>query len=166
MFQTLRALQGILIKLENAEDGMLLEKHDVFYEMARIAQRQFPWQRGVTNAPHLYRSMLLYGTGSACEYFEASAGISLSDFVKTGACMSGALEGSPWVHRQRNLSEIGISPEVREATLRKLARSEEHTSELQSLMRISYAVFCLKKTNTMHKTQNIKRLINTNTIHV
>src|SRR3546814_10569780 len=33
------------------------------------------------------------------------------------------------------------------------ARSEEHTSELQSLMRISYAVFCLKKkkpTNTVH----------------
>src|SRR3546814_3980783 len=29
-----------------------------------------------------------------------------------------------------------------------LARSEEHTSELQSLMRISYAVFCLKKKNT------------------
>src|SRR3546814_6515719 len=28
---------------------------------------------------------------------------------------------------------------------RQLARSEEHTSELQSLMRISYAVFCLKK---------------------
>src|SRR3546814_7339405 len=28
------------------------------------------------------------------------------------------------------------------------ARSEEHTSELQSLMRISYAVFCLKKNNT------------------
>src|SRR3546814_7648161 len=27
-------------------------------------------------------------------------------------------------------------------------RSEEHTSELQSLMRISYAVFCLKKTNS------------------
>src|SRR3546814_1372952 len=32
------------------------------------------------------------------------------------------------------------------------ARSEEHTSELQSLMRLSYAVFCLKKTNpaTVH----------------
>src|SRR3546814_10126772 len=29
-----------------------------------------------------------------------------------------------------------------------LVRSEEHTSELQSLMRISYAVFCLKKTKT------------------
>src|SRR3546814_3709426 len=33
-------------------------------------------------------------------------------------------------------------------------RSEEHTSELQSLMRISYAVFCLKK-KTMHKTAHI-----------
>src|SRR3546814_6888150 len=32
------------------------------------------------------------------------------------------------------------------------ARSEEHTSELQSLMRISYAVFCLKK-KTKHKTK-------------
>src|SRR3546814_3696074 len=31
---------------------------------------------------------------------------------------------------------------------RTLMRSEEHTSELQSLMRISYAVFCLKKKNT------------------
>src|SRR3546814_6622400 len=31
-------------------------------------------------------------------------------------------------------------------------RSEEHTSELQSLMRISYAVFCLKKKNNSHKT--------------
>src|SRR3546814_1928390 len=33
-----------------------------------------------------------------------------------------------------------------------LARSEEHTSELQSLMRISYAVFCLKKKNKHNET--------------
>src|SRR3546814_2393148 len=35
-------------------------------------------------------------------------------------------------------------------------RSEEHTSELQSLMRISYAVFCLKKKNT-HETTEVKQ---------
>src|SRR3546814_4470998 len=35
----------------------------------------------------------------------------------------------------------------------RLQRSEEHTSELQSLMRISYAVFCLKKKKT--KTHHI-----------
>src|SRR3546814_2708613 len=45
----------------------------------------------------------------------------------------------------------GIFPEIWETMdalgvkLHALARSEEHTSELQSLMRISYAVFCLKK---------------------
>src|SRR3546814_5004193 len=41
-------------------------------------------------------------------------------------------------------------------------RSEEHTSELQSLMRISYAVFCLKKKNTtiQNQTRNNKDLHN------
>src|SRR3546814_9260421 len=34
-------------------------------------------------------------------------------------------------------------------------RSEEHTSELQSLMRISYAVFCLKKKNTSYQVTKI-----------
>src|SRR3546814_6441240 len=38
------------------------------------------------------------------------------------------------------------------------ARSEEHTSELQSLMRISYAVFCLKK-----KNQYIRSIVNVET---
>src|SRR3546814_4635405 len=37
-----------------------------------------------------------------------------------------------------SLHEVPVSPSI---------RSEEHTSELQSLMRISYAVFCLKKKN-------------------
>src|SRR3546814_6680752 len=35
-----------------------------------------------------------------------------------------------------------------------ISRSEEHTSELQSLMRISYAVFCLKKKNEQPITNN------------
>src|SRR3546814_9141519 len=41
-----------------------------------------------------------------------------------------------------------------------VARSEEHTSELQSLMRISYAVFCLKKKtkNTQSNNQSINAL--------
>src|SRR3546814_6347857 len=38
---------------------------------------------------------------------------------------------------------------------RACLRSEEHTSELQSLMRISYAVFCLKKQITNHANQDI-----------
>src|SRR3546814_2910245 len=38
---------------------------------------------------------------------------------------------------------------------KRIERSEEHTSELQSLMRISYAVFCLKKKNSSNKKTTI-----------
>src|SRR3546814_9462287 len=40
---------------------------------------------------------------------------------------------------------------IRFAKDKALGRSEEHTSELQSLMRISYAVFCLKKKNKIRR---------------
>src|SRR3546814_2406220 len=48
---------------------------------------------------------------------------------------------------------------ISQGWLKKAARSEEHTSELQSLMRISYAVFCLKK-KKQHKniTNNNDRI--------
>src|SRR3546814_3395246 len=45
-----------------------------------------------------------------------------------------------------------IRASIQEFILR--SRSEEHTSELQSLMRISYAVFCLKKKNQTQHTHN------------
>src|SRR3546814_8948222 len=50
-------------------------------------------------------------------------------------------DGGGWFHRLRR------------------SRSEEHTSELQSLMRISYAVFCLKKKNNVQQTTLLDRLI-------
>src|SRR3546814_4649711 len=55
-------------------------------------------------------------------------------------------------HRDRRRTDRrwGNAPNCRRSTRREgnwpLGRSEEHTSELQSLMRISYAVFCLTKT--------------------
>src|SRR3546814_10084346 len=50
------------------------------------------------------------------------------------------------VHRNIGKESVG-SLRLRSAWSR---RSEEHTSELQSLLRISYAVFCLKKKNNKH----------------
>src|SRR3546814_14364173 len=56
-------------------------------------------------------------------------------------------------HRLPHLESIGDA--TREFPGR--SRSEEHTSELQSLMRISYAVFCLKKKNPVQITVYIAR---------
>src|SRR3546814_4750803 len=51
--------------------------------------------------------------------------------------------------REDLLAEAGLDDAgIRAALLKRWPRSEEHTSELQSLMRISYAVFCFKKKNT------------------
>src|SRR3546814_10681299 len=54
-----------------------------------------------------------------------------------------------------------------ETPARSAARSEEHTSELQSLMRISYAVFCLKKkTKIITKKKNACVAKINNTEHI
>src|SRR3546814_4445916 len=45
--------------------------------------------------------------------------------------------------------QVTVQRQDGDALLLPLRRSEEHTSELQSLMRISYAVFCLKKQNNI-----------------
>src|SRR3546814_10254569 len=64
----------------------------------------------------------------------------------------------------KRLLRIDGRPEPHPPTnMRVAGRSEEHTSELQSLMRNSYAVFCLKKKKTtkhtqMKKSQKTKRI--------
>src|SRR3546814_1416721 len=61
-----------------------------------------------------------------------------------------AADGQPFSRRPVLSSAILESSPA--GTVDPVNRSEEHTSELQSLMRISYAVFCLKK----NKDENIK----------
>src|SRR3546814_4188830 len=66
---------------------------------------------------------------------------------------------SPWNHTTAMKSRSSSPREkaaCRSAWSWKI-RSEEHTSELQSLMRISYAVFCLKKKKP-HKTRTHRKL--------
>src|SRR3546814_4550533 len=62
------------------------------------------------------------------------------------------------IHPFAQLAERGGQRWARDAQQlsdrRALDRSEEHTSELQSLMRISYAVFCLKKKKKITRTNN------------
>src|SRR3546814_10541759 len=66
-------------------------------------------------------------------------------------CLGGAIGGIPPVRQ--------LPAERTEGEADRVGRSEEHTSELQSLMRISYAVFCLK---IKHQTS---KQINTTSIH-
>src|SRR3546814_2521358 len=69
--------------------------------------------------------------------------------------------GMQW-RRGRRARETAARRRADRRRLHTDRRSEEHTSELQSLMRISYAVFCLKKKT--QQTQEIKPNIKTNNI--
>src|SRR3546814_6350336 len=65
----------------------------------------------------------------------SSAGMPVLDPERAGVLVAGRLDSlQPFRHH------MGVRSEIQGQD-----RSEEHTSELQSLMRISYAVFCLKK---------------------
>src|SRR3546814_1024140 len=77
--------------------------------------------------------------------------------------------GTAGLEEERRLAYVGLTRAKKRAYVsyaasrrihnmwqQALPRSEEHTSELQSLMRISYAVFCLKKKNNNHKQQTHK----------
>src|SRR3546814_8450869 len=72
-------------------------------------------------------------------------------------CVTGAFD----VSQKRGKKASGATLCRRQHQVAVARRSEEHTSELQSLMRISYAVFCLKKkTTTTIITLNTLQLLN------
>src|SRR3546814_8682266 len=71
----------------------------------------------------------------------------------TGARRAGGLcRPGPWYGAPVPVDRLRPPASTLAAETRRVDRSEEHTSELQSLMRISYAVFCLKKKKNKHTT--------------
>src|SRR3546814_8465373 len=105
---------------------ILTEEH----ELMEASRRQFrALKREIDNAlRELVREAVEDGT------------VVTSDVRLTAFTLAGALG---WVARWYKDDGPQSATEIA-----RMMRSEEHTSELQSLMRISYAVFCLKKKNT------------------
>src|SRR3546814_7140179 len=85
-----------------------------------------------------------------------SSDVCSSDLDRQGALLDGAIGRGSSRHRGQVRACPEIVPQCHRPTQTEVPelyiRSEEHTSELQSLMRISYAVFCLKKKNITRYT--------------
>src|SRR3546814_4090915 len=88
------------------------------------------------------------------ELGELRAGIALVDDLHARGAGRPLGNGDQDRPRRREVLRIHAEIGHRHGLVRLLLRSEEHTSELQSLMRISYAVFCLKKKK--HVTKYLK----------
>src|SRR3546814_8052142 len=72
---------------------------------------------------------------------------------RLGITLDKSLSRTDWARRPLKDAELAY-------------RSEEHTSELQSLMRISYAVFCLKKKITKETTQHHQHIQDYTQLHI
>src|SRR3546814_5194974 len=98
------------------------------------------------NAASIADQLSLCRERAACEGWQVEG-------VYEDAAISGAsVILRPGIQRLLADARVGkfdiVLTEALDRISRDQARSEEHTSELQSLMRISYAVFCLKKQKT------------------
>src|SRR3546814_4522749 len=97
----------------------------------------------------LFRSLLVDRIGRKPLLLIGSAGMAATLFALVYAFANGTLDADGQLQLSSSLGTLALIA----ANLYVIFfRSEEHTSELQSLMRISYAVFCLKKKKKTHST--------------
>src|SRR3546814_6016244 len=110
----------------------------------------------IRRPPRTTRTDTLFPYTTLCRSWGEAGTACASDSTKVGAWDQNLM--AEWHVRYRGRGVMIYWHMERQATCiysqLKRCRSEEHTSELQSLMRISYAVFCLKKKkNTKQKTK-------------
>src|SRR3546814_8763909 len=98
---------------------------------------------------HLYFRICLL-TNHVIDSSFPSASRPGSGHRRSGETKHMATAEKTWFGHPRGLTILFLTQMWEQFSYYGMRRSEEHTSELQSLMRISYAVFCLKKKKTTH----------------
>lgn len=110
------------------------------FELHRIAQRQFPWQRGLVKPQNVYRYLYMYGQGTCAEHFKSKYGISMSDFTLCALALFMETY-SQQLPLKPDGSGVGISPKTIDAALMALAttpkglRDKAKTIRLEAIAR-------------------------------
>src|SRR3546814_7507152 len=132
--------------------GVFFFKQKTAYEM-RISD----WSSDVCSSDLLLPSLLAKTRAMSCTALsERHQSCIAGDRPRNAAAMSANSVSPPTSGTSiaRRIDPSDGSARQVTSECQKFSRSEEHTSELQSLMRISYAVFCLKKQNTKNNNNN------------
>lgn len=149
-YEVFRGVIHELSRLENAEDGLVLNRVNILREMHRLGQRQFEWQRGFFSFAQLYRAQYVYGGPLSRAFFNEANGVSFDDFTLACFALRASFQGRPIALRDMDTTEIGISRDafdkiasvisISHADARKKAQTLRsvkggHTSYKRSLFR-------------------------------
>ncbi|CAN5498507.1 hypothetical protein BH10PSE12_BH10PSE12_08090 [soil metagenome] len=120
-FSTIFQLVKLVQRIEEADDKAFLQQRDVMYELHRLTQRQFEWQRGFSNMPRSYRALLMFGEGLAGAHFEARVGCTVPDFIEAGFYLfAGATNSATRIWRNHELPK-GVTSDVRKKVLARIS---------------------------------------------
>lgn len=128
MDQILAAHQ-LLLKLENAEDGVSRHRINILDELRRINHRQFDWQREVLSPARVYRSSFLYADGIADQFLRERHGLGVHDLSLAGFALFSVLKSEIAIHGPQSLPEIGLTAEIYQRALGVISQPIEQAKE-------------------------------------
>lgn len=134
-FQSIIQCANWLRKLENVEYSIGRKDESIFVEMARLASRQFDWQRGYVNIPQFYRNAFVYGQGECAAYFEQTNGISINRFSLLGFMFFVAFTEFPVIEYSESWENLGVDKNEFEKVLALLSQSFASASRVASRQR-------------------------------
>jgi len=148
-FGTMTRVMNALAKLENAEDGIVLQRVSAIADMHRLTQRQFEWQRRLVSRAQLYRAGFLYGGDAASRFFEDANGMTVDDFSLACFSLRTLCRERPAVSGAGGVDVIGLTADVLSKSLHLISIShsdarakivairgaEAHTGYKPSLLR-------------------------------
>jgi len=134
-FASMARARNVINELENAEDGMFLPSVGILYELHRLSQRQFEWQRGFLSFQQIYRSGYLYGGALTAAFFLQKTGFSLSQFSHACFALRAAFNQDPGVRFDFDFSRVDIPPEISTAVMKHICCSHSHARREASRIR-------------------------------
>ncbi|MBN9454252.1 MAG: hypothetical protein J0I42_20125 [Bosea sp.] len=120
-FSAMGRARNLVNELENAEDGIARRNVGILYELHRLSQRQFEWQRGFLSFQQLYRSGFLYGGPLTTAYFQAKNGFSLSEYSHACFALRAAFNERPNVRLDFDFTGVSIPSELSVAVIKHIS---------------------------------------------
>ena len=114
-------LVKLVQRIEGADDRKFLASNDVLYELHRLTQRQFEWERGFTNQPRFYRALSMFGQGEVGAYFQNSVGCSVPEFIEAAFHLLCGSANSPTRRWKNYLGYEGVSASLRAHVLDRIS---------------------------------------------